>query len=278
MKYWWVSLIVVIICLLEIAAVYLLRKHRKISAFIATVIGLIVLAYKSAEYIENLVYDAHVYPIEFSQISYFTYSVIAVAGVEFMMPVGAYFGFATGFGNTLAVIASPDTMVAGFGSWTGLVISLGIHNLLFFGGLLICFNTVKFKKRSAWAIPAAILLSVVFIILVKEKIFYPDIASLDNVVFLKIIDGSILEYLMPAEKVTAGFVAGWYIFVIALLTGTCVAMYALNARAHRKDEENGLECVCPGILPQILYAVRRIKEKRPQRNCASDKTDGKERR
>lgn len=270
MKYWWVSLIVVIICLLEIAAVYLLRKHRKISAFIATVIGLIVLAYKSAEYIENLVYDAHVYPIEFSQISYFTYSVIAVAGVEFMMPVGAYFGFATGFGNTLAVIASPDTMVAGFGSWTGLVVSLGIHNLLFFGGLLICFNTVKFKKRSAWAIPAAILLSVVFIILVKEKIFYPDIASLDNVVFLKIIDGSILEYLMPAEKVTAGFVAGWYIFVIALLTGTCVAMYALNARAHRKDEEKGLECVCPGILPQILYAVGRVKKRRSGKNGVSD--------
>ena len=154
MKYWWVSLIVVVICLAEVLAVYLLRKHRKTSAFIATVIGLIVLAYKSAEYIENLVYDAHVYPIEFSQISYFTYSVIAVAGVEFMMPVGAYFGFATGFGNTLAVIASPDTMVAGFGDWTGLVVSLGIHNLLFFGGLLICFNTVKFSKKTAWTIPA----------------------------------------------------------------------------------------------------------------------------
>ncbi len=240
MKYWWVSLIVVIICLLEIVAVYLLRKHRKISAFIATVIGLIVLANKSAEYIENLVYDAHVYPIEFSQISYFTYSVIAVAGVEFMMPVGAYFGFATGFGNTLAVIASPATMVAGFGSWTGLVISLGIHNLLFFGGLLICFNTVKFKKRSAWAIPAAILLSVVFIILVKEKIFYPDIASLDNVVFLKIIDGSIMEYLMPAEKVTTAVVAGGDIFIGGGPSGAGGGDGVLKGGGARAEEGKGI--------------------------------------
>lgn len=278
MKYWWVSLIVVIICILEAVAVYLLRKHRKTSAALASVIGLIVLVYKSVEYIGNLVNGLAVYPIEFSQISYFTYSAIAVAGVAFTMPVGAYFGFATGFGNTLAVIASPDSMVAGFGSWTGLVISLGIHNLLFFGGLLICFNTVKFKKKFAWTIPAALLLSIVFIILVKEKIFYPDIESLDNVIFLGILDGSILEYLMPAEKVTTAVVAGWYIFMVAILTGTCVAMYALNARAHRKDEENGLKCACPGILPQILYVVGRIKEKRTQRNCASDKTDGKERR
>lgn len=125
---------------------------------------------------------------------------------------------------------------------------------------------IRFKKKFAWTIPAALLLSIIFIILVKEKIFYPDIASLYNVIFLGILDGSILEYLMPAEKITAWVVAGWYVFMIAILTGTCVAMYALNARAHRKDGEKGLECVCPGILPQIFYAVRRVKEKRSRSN------------
>lgn len=257
MKYWWVSLIVMMACLLEIAAVYLLRKHRKVSALIATLIGAVVLIYKSVEFIEYRVEGSAVYPIEFSQISYFTYSAIAVAGVEFMLPVGGFFGFATGFGNTLAVIASPDTMVAGFGSWAGLIVSLGIHNLLFFGGLLICFNTVKFKKKFAWTIPLALALSVVFIILVREKIFYPDIASTDNVVFLQILDGSILKYLIPAEKITTGVLVAWYAGLVVLLAGTGTAFYALNARSHRNDGVTGDFGCCPGLMPCVKRIIKR---------------------
>ena len=262
MTYWWVALIVALACVLEVAATYLLRKHRKISALIATLIAAFVLIYKSVEYIEYLVTDSHVYPIEFSQISYFCYSVITLAGVKFMMPMAGYFAFATGFGNMLAVLASPDTMVAGFGSWFGLAISLGIHNFLFFGGLLLCCNTVKFSKKTAWTIPAGILLSIAFILLVRANIFYPDIPSTDNVVFLQILDASILEYLMPAEKITTGIRVAWYAGVSALLAGTATGYYALNAVAHRNDAARGDYGWCPGILPVVLYFVRREKQRK----------------
>lgn len=203
MQYWYIPAIVFTVCIAEWLFICFLRNNAKASMRIVFATALFILAYKTVEYSIYRIKGAGEYPVEFSQFSYFIYGAVAVAGVKKLYPLAGYCATLTGIGNMMAMIVATKTMVTEFRSIESFVFSIIIHNMIFFGGLLLLFNSNRFKMREIWISLVAFGLIALFIQLVRLGYIYKDIKNLDRIVIIKVMNGKIFEYIMPRHKVTS---------------------------------------------------------------------------
>lgn len=263
MQFWWLIPIVLFVCALEGVAVYFLRYKCTLSLIIVMVIAAIVMGYKTFEFAGYRVNGIAEYPIEFSHISYFIFGSIVLLGFKKLYGLAGYCATLTGLGNVIAVCVSPDSMITGFRSGGYFALSIILHNLMLFGGVLLLCNSVKFRLKDMWTAFLAIALICGFAQLVNAGVIYGDIDYKDTLVILKIMDGRIFEYIVSPEKLTvAGKVIGCICIFLAVC-GSVVLYYWGNNKIYAKkvrcaqNKNKEVSCASLGIIPLISYAVKK---------------------
>ena len=180
MQFWWLIPIVLFVCALEGVAVYFLRYKCTLSLIIVMVIAAIVMGYTTFEFAGYRVNGIAEYPIEFSHISYFIFGSIVLLGFKKLYGLAGYCATLTGLGNVIAVCVSPDSMITGLRSGGYFALSIILHNLMLFGGVLLLCNSVKFRLKDMWTAFLAIALICGFAQLVNAGVIYGDIDYKDT--------------------------------------------------------------------------------------------------
>ncbi len=268
MQFWWLIPIVLAACALEGVAVYLLRYKCTASLIVVMVIAAFVMGYKTFEFAGYRIKGIAEYPIEFSHISYFIFGTIVLLGLRKLYGLAGYCATLTGLGNVIALCASPDSMLEGFRSGGYFALSIILHNLMLFGGVLLLCNSVKFKVKDVWTAFVAIALICGFAQLVNAGVIYSDIDYKDTIVILKKMDGRIFEYIVPPEKLTvAGKVIGCIIIFLAVC-GSVVLYYWGNTKIYaakeKKAEKKNISTDCKklGLIPLIAYVSAKVKDRK----------------
>lgn len=268
MQYWWLILAVLAACVVEGYIVYALRFRSTLSLVIVIVIAAFVMGYKAYEFAGYRVQGIAEYPIEFSHISYFIFGTVVFLGLRRLYGLAGYCATLTGLGNVIAVCVSAESMIEGFRSVGYFALSLVLHNLMLFGGVLLLCNCVRFRIKDMWTAFLGVALICGFAQLVNAGLVYGDIDYKDEIVILKIMDGRILGYVLPPEKLTVAVRAVGCVAILLAVCGTIVLYYFGNNKIYDKRlaaaEKRGIDLTCReiGLVPLAAYAVKRMKEKK----------------
>lgn len=268
MQYWWLVLAVLAACVVEGYIVYALRFRSTLSLLIVVVIAVFVMGYKTYEFAGYRVQGIAEYPIEFSHISYFIFGTVVFLGLRRLYGLAGYCATLTGLGNVIAVCVSAESMIEGFRSVGYFALSLVLHNLMLFGGVLLLCNCVRFRIKDMWTAFLGVALICGFAQLVNAGLIYGDIDYKDEIVILKIMDGRILGYVLPPEKLTVAVRAVGCVAILLAVCGTIVLYFFGNNRICDKRlaaaEKRGIDLTCReiGLVPLAAYAVKRMKEKK----------------
>ena len=268
MQYWWLVLAVLAACVVEGYIVYALRFRSTLSLLIVVVIAVFVMGYKTYEFAGYRVQGIAEYPIEFSHISYFIFGTVVFLGLRRLYGLAGYCATLTGLGNVIAVCVSAESMIEGFRSVGYFALSLVLHNLMLFGGVLLLCNCVRFRIKDMWTAFLGVALICGFAQLVNAGLVYGDIDYKDEIVILKIMDGRILGYVLPPEKLTVAVRAVGCVAILLAVCGTIVLYFFGNNRICDKRlaaaEKKGIDTACKdmGLVPLAAYVAKRLKEKR----------------
>lgn len=267
MQYWWLVIAVLAACAVEGYIVNALRFRSTQSLLIVVIIAVFVMGYKTYEFAGYRVQEIAEYPIEFSHISYFIFGTVAILGLRRLYGLAGYCATLTGLGNMIAVCVSAESMIEGFRSVGYFALSLVLHNLMLFGGVLLLCNCVRFKIKDMWTAFLGVALICGFAQLVNAGLVYNDIDYKDEIVILKIMDGRILGYVLPPEKLTVAVRAIGCVSILLTVCGTIVLYYCGNNKICDKRlaeaEKKGIDLACKEIVlvPLAAYVVKRLKEK-----------------
>lgn len=268
MQYWWLILAVLAACVVEGYIVYALRFRSTLSLVIVIVIAAFVMGYKAYEFAGYRVQGIAEYPIEFSHISYFIFGTVVFLGLRRLYGLAGYCATLTGLGNVIAVCVSAESMIEGFRSVGYFALSLVLHNLMLFGGVLLLCNCVRFRIKDMWTAFLGVALICGFAQLVNAGLVYGDIDYKDEIVILKIMDGRILGYVLPPEKLTVAVRAVGCVAILLAVCGTIVLYFFGNNRICDKRlaaaEKKGIDTACKdmGLVSLAAYVAKRLKEKR----------------
>ena len=193
MEYYWLSFLLVGILILFIVFTCLV-KNEKLVAFILVFLSALILTWKIIEFSYYAIAHTGTYPIEISHISYFVFSVIILSGIKRLYFTAGVFGLVSGLGYMVGGIVSPKTIMT---TLEPHIFIMGIvsHMILLLGGMLTIFKYSKYKLRYFYFPIVGLCLALIFAYFVNEGYIYPEATGLNNLVIIKLVNGSILTYL-----------------------------------------------------------------------------------
>ena len=171
-----------------------LIKSEKLVVFILALFASVLLIWKTIEFTYYGLTHTGTYPIEISHISYFVFSVIILSGIKKLYFTGGIFAFISGCGYTLAGLVSPKSIVTSL-DFPIFVIGVISHMMLLLGGMLTLFKYSKYDLKYFYFPIIGLMLACILAYLAENHYIYPDATGLDNLVIIKLINGSILSYL-----------------------------------------------------------------------------------
>lgn len=192
MEYLFSSSLIILFILFLILTIFL--KNKFIIKLIIYSIAIVLLVWKTIEFTYYGVTKTGSYPIEFSHISYFVYGVIILSGIKKFYFTAGIYGLLSGIGYIIGGVASPKTMLTSLPPYL-VIMGYISHMLLLLGGLLTLFKVKRYPLKDIYITYIFLALTFIFAYLVKIKVFYPDANNLNSLVIIKLVDGSLLEYL-----------------------------------------------------------------------------------
>ena len=193
MNYYYFSILLVIIVFAFIAFVSLFKSEKGV-VILLSLISSILLIWKIIEFTYYGLTHTGTYPIEISHISYFVFSVIILSGVKSLYFTAGTFAFISGCGYTLAGLVSPKSIVTSL-DFPIFVMGVISHMMLLLGGMLTLFKYIKYDIKYFYFPLIGLILACILAYLAENHYIYPDATGLDNLVIIKLINGSILSYL-----------------------------------------------------------------------------------
>ena len=190
MDYYWFSILLASLVIAFSLFVGLI-KSEKLVVFILALFASVLLIWKIIEFTYYGLTHTGTYPIEISHISYFVFSVIILSGIKKLYFTGGIFAFISGCGYTLAGLVSPKSIV------TSPIFVMGVisHMMLLLGGMLTLFKYSKYDLKYFYFPIIGLILACILAYIAENHYIYPDATGLDNLVIIKLINGSILSYL-----------------------------------------------------------------------------------
>ncbi len=193
MDYYWFSILLASLVIAFSLFVGLI-KSEKLVVFILALFASILLIWKIIEFTYYGLTHTGTYPIEISHISYFVFSVIILSGIKKLYFAGGIFAFISGCGYTLAGLVSPKSIVTSL-DFPIFVMGVISHMMLLLGGMLVLFKYSKYNIKHFYFPIIGLILACILAYLAENHYIYPDATGLDNLVIIKLINGSILSYL-----------------------------------------------------------------------------------
>ncbi len=237
--YWWAGLAVLLLFVGLNVAVFTLRDKPELSYKIAYGIAFFLILYKTSEYIYWQAVGQHLkVPVEFSAISYFLFGITIVFRIKKLDVLGAFCGFLAGMFYSVASWVSPDSFVNNGLQESIFLFIMAIvnHHALYFGSILMIANVRRFEIKKTWwcnLVGIAVMIGYSWIM----HLFTPYTELYGKLIFIRITDGSILNYLFPSLVVTPLFTAIYFVVVSILFTFLLLFFYWLNGRLAKKREE-----------------------------------------
>lgn len=257
---WGLTIVLILWLVLETVLAFALYNHRRASYILTYCIALFVLVFHIWYFIDQS--KIQMYPVEFSHISYFVFSVCVVFGSKKMQSFAGFCGMLTGLSFLIAGCFSPQSMLNDAASGVSLFISVMRHELLWLGGLLLFLNVARFDIKDIWISVVGIALIVGFSFLVHYHYIYPDFVKWDDMVIIKIATGTILGYVIPGE-LPMWLRVGTVIVIFAAVAGALVGYFKVNnviydRRLKRKLMHGGAEDALElGVIPLVKYLLKR---------------------
>lgn len=193
MDYYWFSILLASLVIAFSLFVGLI-KSEKLVVFILVLFASILLIWKIIEFTYYGLTHTGTYPIEISHISYFVFSVIILSGIKKLYFTGGIFAFISGCGYTFAGLVSPKSIVTSL-DFPIFVMGIISHMMLLLGGMLALFKYSKYNIKHFYFPIIGLILTCILAYLAENHYIYPDATGLDNLVIIKLINGSILSYL-----------------------------------------------------------------------------------
>ncbi len=220
-------LLIFTLALVFILVTYLLKNNNNTSAIIVLIISVILLIWKCQEFSINIKNNS-VYPIEFSHISYFVLSIIAILGLKPLYLFGGSCGLISGIGYYITFFISPQVMQQ---TMTTPILNKGLisHSFLFFAGLLLIFNIKKFKIKEYYFSFIGLSLIYLYGFLALNKIIFPNAKS-SNYVFLNFLSAYYLSYLTGTINNPLYLKVIFVIFTFIVVSSTTYLFYILNQK------------------------------------------------
>ena len=236
--YWWVAVLIFLLFVGLNVVIFLLRDNPKLSYRIAYCIACFLFVYKIGEYIYWQCVGQHLkIPVEFSAVSYFLFGITVFFRIKKFDSLGTFCGFLAGMCYSVANWVSPDSFVqsAFQEPMFFYVMAIVNHHALYFGSMLMIANVRRFdpKKFYYMIIGVAIMLAYTWII----YLFTPYADLYGKMIFIRICDGSILNYLFPSLVVPPWAVVVYLIVVLILFSALFAAFYYLNNLLAKKREK-----------------------------------------
>lgn len=276
MQYWWVALLLIAICVFEVFLVWLMRDNRKLSLIVLFVIACILMLYKTSEFSFYRATGQPKYPVEFSHISYFIVGATMLSGIKKMRAFAGFCCLLAGAGYIIAGVLSPDSMVTTMSSTYYVVLAIIQHELLWFCGVLLLCNTDKFNIKEIYIPLIGIAIMIVFSILVHQRIIYSDYDSVDNMVIIQIITGSIIGYLIGEESLTTAIRIVTVVGIVAVATGALFMYYVINNKIRKaKEKRKSIEKEYSqdfdiGIIPWVRNYVSKKEAQKLEQSAKGD--------
>ncbi len=275
MKYWWISLIILIMAALMVTCAWLLRKNRKANMITLFVVSLVLLIFKSIQF--GIDRSAHRYPIEFSHMSYFILGATMTVGVKKLRPFAGLCAFISGLAFVLAGIFAPTPIYEDAENTFNWVTGIIQHEVLLFAGLCIIFNTDKYSIKDIWIPAVGIVIMFIFSVLVYNKVIYPDLLdkNRENMIIIFVLFGTILQYVLPAGT----FIPVWLrvlsiIIEVILLSIVLWSFYFINNKFYDKKLKKYPDFAGKGeeysIIALVSYLIAKNKGKKAVEQSVSE--------
>lgn len=238
--YWWAGLAVFILFAGLCFAVFALRKKPELSYKIAYFIACFLLVYKVCEYIYWQAVGEHLkIPVEFSAVSYFLFAVTTVFRIKRVDALAVFCGFLAGLCYSAASWISPDSFVnSGIEESIFLfVMAIINHHALLFGSLLMMANVRRFEvKKTWWCVLVGVGIMVGYSWLMH--LFTPYSELYGKLIFIRVTDGSILNYLFPMLEMTPWLRVAYLVVVSFVFLLLICLFYLLNDYLAKKRKES----------------------------------------
>lgn len=275
MKYWWISVIILIMAALMVTCAWLLRKNRKANMITLFVVSLVLLIFKSIQF--GIDRSAHRYPIEFSHMSYFILGATMTVGVKKLRPFAGLCAFISGLAFVLAGIFAPAPIYEDAENTFNWVTGIIQHEGLLFAGLCIIFNTDKYSIKDIWIPAVGIVIMFIFSVLVYNKVIYPDLLdkNRENMIIIFVLFGTILQYVLPAGT----FIPVWLrvlsiIIEVILLSIVLWSFYFINNKFYDKKLKKYPDFAGKGeeysIIALVSYLIAKNKGKKAVEQSVSE--------
>ncbi len=275
MKYWWISLIILIMAALMVTCAWLLRKNRKANMITLFVVSIVLLIFKSIQF--GIDRSAHRYPIEFSHMSYFILGATMTVGVKKLRPFAGLCAFISGLAFVLAGIFAPAPIYEDAENIFNWVTGIIQHEVLLFAGLCIIFNTDKYSIKDIWIPAVGIVIMFIFSVLVYNKVIYPDLLdkNRENMIIIFVLFGTILQYVLPAGT----FIPVWLrvlsiIIEVILLSIVLWSFYFINNKFYDKKLKKYPDFAGKGeeysIIALVSYLIAKNKGKKAVEQSVSE--------
>lgn len=253
MGYYWLSITLIALYILFLLVTIFL-KNEKIVAIILVTLSLIILPWKIIEFsYYGLVLHNGTYPIEISHISYFVFSIIILSGIKRLYFTAGTFAFLSGVGYMIGGIVSPKTILTTL-EFHIVIMGIASHMILVFGGMLTLFKYQKYNIKEFYFPIIGLGFALFFAYLVEKDYIYPDATGLNNLVIIKLINGSILSYLGIDSS---DLILNWSVTILLfILVGIVIfIMNLINNKVFYTRRNNRVEI---GVYP-LVRSIRKYK-------------------
>ncbi len=228
--HWYLTLLQIFMIVIDLLAVYAAMRNPKISYILLTAFGVYILVYKS---VEHGLWEKK-WPLDFSAITYFLFGAAALIPIRALKFVSSWSAVLAGSVFIMSILLIPEYQYADDLPERMRLMSIMNHNMLLVGGLLTLAR-YPFKKTDILWIAAWLFLTIAY----TEALVNVAHAEQGNAMYAKILDGSIIHYVLPDFKLVLWWYIVYYLFVIVAATGFSFLILWLNRfmRSYRYDTE-----------------------------------------
>ncbi len=232
--WWWmapISLFLILACF--IFGYMLLPRARRFSAVFLFIVGAYCFFFKIWDNI-----DMQTIPIEYSSITYFFFGLSLMLPFPRFRSVSSLAAIVAGLMFDLMLFLYPDLQMETYTVRYTLLRIIN-HNILLLGGIL-AISTTLVKWKDFWGFLLYDLFAIIYAL-----ILYKATGIVGNDVILKIIDGSLIQVILPNFALTWWWYLIWYPGLLLVLLLFFLLFKALSVRSEKNYRRRTLIVLNP---------------------------------
>jgi len=206
----------------------LLINSKKQAEHLLKFFSCLLLIYKSTEYIYyNIKGYSNAFPVEFSAVTYFLFPIVYLLRIKKLEQLAVFCALFSGFFYMFTFLFVGSGMFKYNGGAFKTLITFFNHSLLYFLAILK-LKFYKYNKSDIYKVIVGM-----FLIIFYAWAMKPFIKLDDSVIFVyKLIDGSIINLIIPSFKGFNNFMPLYYLSIILVSVFALNFCYKINRRLY----------------------------------------------